>query len=81
MKTSPEVNILWFRKALRLNDNSSLRKATDSPGLLLPIYIFDGKTTVESTLNVLPKRPQQPLVYRLPGKSHRATSFQLHWPW
>jgi len=47
MPENPPVNILWFRHGLRLHDNQSLQKATrDSGCSFLPLYIFDGETTI-----------------------------------
>ena len=36
-----KINILWFRRDLRLNDNTALRKALDSGFPVLPVFIFD----------------------------------------
>jgi len=45
--TSTPVNILWFRHGLRIHDNKSLEKAVGDKSLpILPLYIFDGETTV-----------------------------------
>jgi len=45
-----EVNIFWFRRDLRLNDNTALYHALISEKNVLPIFIFD--TTI---LKDLPK--------------------------
>jgi deoxyribodipyrimidine photo-lyase len=37
----PEVNIFWFRRDLRLNDNHGLLKALQAGLPVLPIFIFD----------------------------------------
>ena len=36
-----KINILWFRRDLRLNDNTALRKALDSGFPVLAVFIFD----------------------------------------
>ena len=36
-----KINIFWFRRDLRLNDNTALRKALDSGFPVLPVFIFD----------------------------------------
>jgi len=42
-----DVNILWFRHGLRFHDNASLHAAADGSGAkILPIYIFDGESTL-----------------------------------
>ncbi|PQB07779.1 deoxyribodipyrimidine photolyase [Polaribacter filamentus] len=48
MKTA--INIFWFRRDLRLDDNCGLFKALSSDKKVLPIFIFD-----EDILNKLPK--------------------------
>ena len=48
MKTS--INIFWFRRDLRLNDNCGLYHALTSDKNVLPIFIFD-----EDIINKLPK--------------------------
>jgi deoxyribodipyrimidine photo-lyase len=48
MKTS--INIFWFRRDLRLDDNCGLFKALSSDKKILPIFIFD-----EEILRKLPK--------------------------
>lgn len=35
------VNIMWFRRDLRLEDNVALYHALNSGSLVLPIFIFD----------------------------------------
>jgi deoxyribodipyrimidine photo-lyase len=37
----PEVNIMWFRRDLRLNDNAALYHALRSGKPVLPVFIFD----------------------------------------
>ena len=37
------VNIVWFRRDLRLHDNHALSQAIQAEGELLPIFIFDPK--------------------------------------
>src|SRR5690606_4476899 len=36
-----EVSVFWFRRDLRLEDNTGLFHALNSPSPLLPIFIFD----------------------------------------
>ncbi|MFZ4058446.1 MAG: deoxyribodipyrimidine photo-lyase, partial [Ferruginibacter sp.] len=36
-----KVNIMWFRRDLRLNDNAALFHALASGIPVLPIFIFD----------------------------------------
>ena len=36
-----KVNVLWFRRDLRLHDNTALRNALDSGLPVLPVFIFD----------------------------------------
>ncbi|MGB1315141.1 MAG: cryptochrome/photolyase family protein [Chitinophagales bacterium] len=38
-----KVNIFWFRRDLRLEDNVGLQKALDSDFPVIPIFIFDDK--------------------------------------
>jgi len=40
-----EVNIFWFRRDLRLYDNSGLSAATNSKTKVIPIFIFDTSIT------------------------------------
>jgi len=40
-----EVNIFWFRRDLRLYDNSGLSVATHSKNKVIPIFIFDTSIT------------------------------------
>ena len=40
-----EVNIFWFRRDLRLYDNSGLSAATHSKNKVIPIFIFDNSIT------------------------------------
>jgi deoxyribodipyrimidine photo-lyase len=35
------INIVWFKKDLRINDHEALQKAVDSRQKLLLIYIFE----------------------------------------
>src|SRR5262245_56043690 len=37
----PKVNIFWFRRDLRLNDNAGLYYALKSNKPVIPIFIFD----------------------------------------
>ena len=37
----PRINIIWFRRDLRLNDNAALYHALKSKNPILPIFIFD----------------------------------------
>lgn len=39
--TKPKLNIFWFRRDLRLDDNAGLYHALRSPKSVLPIFIFD----------------------------------------
>lgn len=48
---SEKINIFWFRRDLRLNDNHGLFKALDSGLKVLPIFIFD-----EDILSKLPDK-------------------------
>ena len=41
MINKPEVDIFWFRRDLRLNDNVGLFHALQSGRPILPIFIFD----------------------------------------
>ncbi|MCB0807568.1 MAG: deoxyribodipyrimidine photo-lyase, partial [Bacteroidales bacterium] len=41
------VNIFWFRRDLRLNDNSGLFHALSGPFPVLPLFIFDTHITAE----------------------------------
>ena len=43
------VNIFWFRRDLRLNDNAALYHALKSNKPVLPIFIFD--TNILNKLN------------------------------
>ena len=49
-----KVNIFWFRRDLRLDDNNGLSQATKSKYPVLPIFIFDSDIT--DTLPVNDKR-------------------------
>ncbi len=37
----PRINIMWFRRDLRLNDNAALHHALKSNNPVIPIFIFD----------------------------------------
>ena len=37
----PRVNVFWFRRDLRLNDNAGLYHALKSGVPVLPLFIFD----------------------------------------
>ncbi len=39
--TKPQVNVFWFRRDLRLNDNTGLFHALKSGRIVLPVFIFD----------------------------------------
>jgi deoxyribodipyrimidine photo-lyase len=41
MKSKPSVNIFWFRRDLRLDDNTGLFHALNSGRPALPVFIFD----------------------------------------
>ena len=41
MSTAPFLNIFWFRRDLRLEDNTGLYYALKSGSKVLPIFIFD----------------------------------------
>ena len=42
-KKQKENNLVWFRNNLRINDNSSLYKATQSDKKIIAVYFFDPK--------------------------------------
>jgi len=50
MTSKQEITIFWFRRDLRLQDNTALFYALNSKYPVLPIFIFD-----EAILNELPK--------------------------
>ena len=50
MVAKQEISIFWFRRDLRLHDNTALYNALNSQYPVLPIFIFD-----EAILNELPK--------------------------
>ena len=64
MKNTP-VNIFWFRRDLRLNDNHGLYQALRDKNPVVPVFIFDKNIyyfrlfiwvkTMESTLVVFGK--------------------------
>jgi len=41
------INIFWFRRDLRLDDNRALNKALNSGLPVLPVFIFDTNITDE----------------------------------
>lgn len=41
MMNKPEVNIMWFRRDLRLDDNAALYYALKSGKPIVPVFIFD----------------------------------------
>ena len=42
-----KINIFWFRRDLRLNDNTGLYKALDAGLPVLPLFIFDTNIITE----------------------------------
>ena len=42
-----KINIFWFRRDLRLDDNRALNKALNSGLPVLPVFIFDTNITDE----------------------------------
>jgi deoxyribodipyrimidine photo-lyase len=46
-----KINIFWFRRDLRLNDNNALFQATNSGLPVLPLFIFDNNITEELPAN------------------------------
>jgi len=42
-KKQKETNLVWFKNNLRINDNSSLYKATQSHKKIIAVYFFDPK--------------------------------------
>ena len=40
-----ELNIFWFRRDLRLYDNSGLAEATNGKLKVIPLFIFDNSIT------------------------------------
>jgi deoxyribodipyrimidine photo-lyase len=42
-----KINIFWFRRDLRLEDNTALNKALCSELPVLPVFIFDTNITDE----------------------------------
>jgi deoxyribodipyrimidine photo-lyase len=50
----PRVNIFWFRRDLRLDDNSGLRAGLDMGLPLVPVFIFDSEI-----LNDLPREDKR----------------------
>ena len=49
-----KVNVFWFRRDLRLDDNNGLSHATKSKYPVLPIFIFD--TDITNSLPANDKR-------------------------
>ena len=47
MKEKEQVVIFWFRRDLRLDDNTALRQALKSGATILPIFIFDDEILQE----------------------------------
>lgn len=41
MSNKPEINVFWFRRDLRLNDNHGLYQALKTNKPVLPVFIFD----------------------------------------
>ena len=37
----PQVNIMWFRRDLRLDDNAALYHALKDSNPVIPVFIFD----------------------------------------
>lgn len=46
-----KVNIFWFRRDLRLEDNTALKSALDSGKPVVPLFIFDTKIVSDLALN------------------------------
>ena len=46
----PEVEVVWFKRDLRISDNSALLLASES-GVVLPIYIFEPELWREPDLS------------------------------
>lgn len=46
-----KINVFWFRRDLRLDDNTGLRRALDSGLPVLPLFIFDTNITDELPAN------------------------------
>ena len=42
-----KINVFWFRRDLRLEDNNALFQATSSDLPVLPLFIFDTNITEE----------------------------------
>ncbi|MEO5581671.1 MAG: deoxyribodipyrimidine photo-lyase, partial [Saprospiraceae bacterium] len=40
-QNKPEVSIFWFRRDLRLSDNTGLSEALKNSSSVLPVFIFD----------------------------------------
>lgn len=45
MQDSEKINVFWFRRDLRLDDNTALQQALESGMPVLPIFIFDTNIT------------------------------------
>ena len=50
-----EVNIFWFRRDLRLYDNSGLSAATHSKIKVIPVFIFDTSKVGRIIFNGVPR--------------------------
>ncbi len=50
-----KLNVFWFRRDLRLNDNNALYNALNSNIKVLPIFIFD-KEILDKFTNKADKR-------------------------
>ncbi len=51
MKKRDKVNVFWFRRDLRLNDNIGLNEALKGELPVLPVFIFDTDITDELTVD------------------------------
>ena len=52
-----ELNIFWFRRDLRLYDNSGLSEATNGKLKVIPLFIFDTSITDKLPLCLLYTSP------------------------
>jgi deoxyribodipyrimidine photo-lyase len=65
------MNIFWFRRDLRLEDNTALANALSSNNAILPIFIFD-----DHILNKLPANdPRVNFIYDRLKKLNNSLSF------
>ena len=48
-----ELNIFWFRRDLRLYDNSGLSEATNGKLKVIPLFIFDTSITDKLPLDAV----------------------------